>query len=159
MLVPRSGSNAIASCSRCIPRRISKNTASLHRAASTSTSPISATPSRSRGILSKSILAGSAVAFLTYELTVNKNELRLEASKNVNLTSPTASLHAGIDQLGVFLWGSNKCVIDVAWHVAMRPHANYATSALEPRSSRLMQNLRSERFRAYPTTHLTHLPK
>lgn len=58
------------------------------------------------------LLGASAVAFVSYEL-MSRDGLHLDAStstlgKNVNLTSPTATLHAGIDQLGVFLWGSNK---------------------------------------------------
>lgn len=113
MLAFRSNTNAVASCSRCISRRVSEKLSHPRRAASTSTSAISSSGHSTRSIISKSILAGSAVAFLTYELTVNKPELRLDAAKNVNLTSPTASLHAGIDQLGVFLWGSNKCIRNI----------------------------------------------
>ena len=109
MLASRS-SSTFASCSRSMLTRASKKLAIPRRAASTSSSPILDTSTRTN-TAAKAVFAASAAAFLTYEVT-NKGEMRLDAAplKNVLLTSPTASLHAGIDELGVFLWGSNKYV-------------------------------------------------
>ncbi|KAK9894365.1 RCC1/BLIP-II [Cystobasidium minutum MCA 4210] len=118
MLASR-GSNAIASCSRSIHRQSRKRLSPGSRTiSSTSSSPISSNPTIRYSTMNKaaSLLAGaSAVAFISYELMTRNDEMHLDApstsGKNVNLTSPTATLHAGIDQLGVFLWGSNKTKI------------------------------------------------
>jgi hypothetical protein len=81
------------------------------------TSPISsihqpaAHSSRSQRTFAASAAAVIA-AFVSYEVLIH-DDLRLDAIpasiKNANIVSPTATLHSGISELGIFLWGSNRC--------------------------------------------------